>query len=112
MPLLLPLLKTTPTLLITAALLLLGSVLPLAAQVPQILVFNKLDAMDPAKLPHVLLDAMELDGLSVPRIYVSAQTGQGMGDLRQLLAERVLAQTTRQTPETPGESPAFESPVP
>jgi GTP-binding protein HflX len=83
-----------------------------AAQVPQILVFNKLDAMDPATLPHVLIDAMELDGQSVPRIYVSAQTGQGMGDLRQLLAERVLAQTTRQTPDTPGESPAFESPVP
>lgn len=34
---LLPLMKPTPTLLITAALLLLGSVLPLAAQVPQII---------------------------------------------------------------------------
>lgn len=83
-----------------------------AAQVPQILVFNKIDAMDPATLPNVLIDAMELDGQSVPRIYVSAQTGQGMGDLRQLLAKRVLAQTSRQTPDGSGESLDFESPAP
>jgi GTP-binding protein HflX len=80
-----------------------------ADQVPQILVFNKLDAMDPDHVPHVLIDAMELEGQSVPRIYVSAQTGAGMADLRRLLADRVLAQNAGQSPDTPGELPGFES---
>lgn len=83
-----------------------------ADQVPQILVFNKLDAMDPATVPHVLCDAMELEGQSVPRIYVSALTGTGLGDLRSLLAERVLAQAGGQSPDTPGELRDLENPLP
>jgi GTP-binding protein HflX len=83
-----------------------------ADQVPQVLVFNKLDAMDPSSLPKVLCDAMELEGQSVPRIYVSAQTGQGLAELRHLLAERVLSQNALQTPDPQGESPAFENPPP
>ena len=61
-----------------------------AEQVPQVLVFNKLDAMDPATAPRVLQDVMELDGQSVPRIFVSALVGTGLGDLRALLASVVL----------------------
>ena len=57
-----------------------------ADQVPQILVFNKLDAMDEANIPLVLSDQMELDGQTVSRIYVSAQTGEGLPALRALLA--------------------------
>ncbi len=83
-----------------------------ADQVPQILVFNKLDAMDPATVPHVLCDAMELEGQSVPRIYVSALTGAGLADLRSLLAERVLAQGAGQSPDTPGELRDLENPLP
>ena len=62
-----------------------------AADVPQVLVFNKLDAMDAAQLPHDLSGMMELDGESVPRIFVSAHMGQGIPELRALLAQRVLA---------------------
>jgi len=74
-----------------------------ADQVPQILVFNKLDAMDPAKLPQVLVDVMELDGRSVPRIFVSAHTGAGLTDLRSLLARQVMGQQVGENADTPGE---------
>lgn len=58
--------------------------------IPQILVFNKLDLMDPATIPPVLADLMELDGQSVDRIHVSALSGDGLSDLRSMLAQRVL----------------------
>ena len=62
-----------------------------ADQIPQVLVFNKLDAMDPAQTPLILSDTMELDGQSVPRIFVSALTGAGLAELRSLLAAFVTA---------------------
>lgn len=65
-----------------------------ADQIPQILVFNKLDAMDAATVPTLLVDLMELDGQSVPRIYVSAHSGQGFAELRGMLAERVVSQAS------------------
>lgn len=61
-----------------------------ASQVPQVLVFNKLDAMEPSSAPRVLQDTMELDGQSVPRIFVSALAGTGLPELRALLASMVL----------------------
>lgn len=62
-----------------------------ADQIPQILVFNKLDAVDPAHAPVALSDTMELDGHTVPRIFVSALTGVGLGELRSLLSAFVTA---------------------
>lgn len=62
-----------------------------AAEVPQILVFNKLDAIDKDSLPLQLCDRFELrdalDGSSrsVERVFVSAQTGEGLPQLRALL---------------------------
>jgi GTP-binding protein HflX len=82
-----------------------------ADQVPQILLFNKLDAMDPASVPLVLSDAMELEGVSVPRIFVSARTGAGLPELRALLAARVLEQKTGPGPMTPGPFPEIDEPV-
>jgi GTPase len=82
-----------------------------AEHVPQILVFNKLDAMDAAHLPHVLSDQMELDGRPVSRIYVSAKTGEGLPALRALLAEQVMNLKGGQGPMTPGAFPEIESPV-
>lgn len=61
-----------------------------ADDVPQILVFNKLDAIEPERQPALLQDVYELDGVQVPRVFVSARSGQGLAQLRQLLAERVL----------------------
>jgi len=82
-----------------------------ADQVPQILVFNKLDAVDPDHLPRVLSDVMELEGQSVPRIHVSAHTGEGVPSLRALLAERVLAQKGDPASMSPGPAPELGNPV-
>ncbi|MFM6985589.1 MAG: GTPase HflX [Hydrogenophaga sp.] len=73
-----------------------------AADIPQVLVFNKLDALTPAQVPHVLCDAMELQGRSVTRIFVSARTGAGLAELRRLLAERVGAASVPQVPGVQG----------
>lgn len=61
-----------------------------ADDVPQILVFNKLDAIEAERMPAVLQDMYELDGVPVPRVFVSARSGQGLAQLRQMLADRVL----------------------
>lgn len=82
-----------------------------AAEVPQVLVFNKLDAMDPEQMPRVLSDVMELDGQSVPRIFVSALTGDGLPDLRVLLAQRVLARDQEDVPDLSGALDDFEEPL-
>ncbi len=63
-----------------------------AASVPQILVFNKLDALEKAHRPLQLSDSFEIKdafsdtGARVDRVFVSAQTGEGLPLLRQLLA--------------------------
>ncbi|HEY8907183.1 MAG TPA: GTPase HflX [Rhodoferax sp.] len=62
-----------------------------AHDIPQILVFNKLDAVAPDHRPPVLGDSYELDGMQTPRIFLSAQDGEGMAGLRQLLADAVVA---------------------
>ncbi|QXZ08330.1 GTPase HflX [Comamonas sp. Y33R10-2] len=61
-----------------------------ADDVPQILVFNKLDAIEPELMPAELQDMYELDGVLVPRVFVSARTGQGLVQVRQMLTDRVL----------------------
>ncbi|MBX9872916.1 MAG: GTPase HflX [Burkholderiaceae bacterium] len=60
-----------------------------ADHIPQILVFNKLDALGPERRPPQLQDSYELDGQPVPRVFVSARAGEGLAELRQLLAQRV-----------------------
>jgi GTP-binding protein HflX len=59
-----------------------------AADIPQLLVFNKLDALPPERQPLSMEDSFEIDGVAVPRLFLSAQTGQGLAALRQLLAQR------------------------
>ena len=57
-----------------------------AEQVPQVLVFNKLDAIEIDRRPLHLQDIQELDGVPTHRIFVSARTGEGLDALRQHLA--------------------------
>ncbi len=70
--------------------------------IPQVLVFNKLDAMASASVPVVLQDMMELDGQSVPRIFVSALSGMGMVELRSLLSSFVMAGSKPDTEQDDG----------
>lgn len=61
-----------------------------AQDVPQLLVFNKLDALEEGRRPVRLEDHMALDERPVPRVFVSAHTGEGLPLLRQSLAARAL----------------------
>ena len=67
-----------------------------AADVPQILVFNKLDAIEKRSLPPQLKDQFELraafeaSSQSVERVFVSARTGEGLSVLRELLSSHAL----------------------
>jgi len=58
-----------------------------AADVPQLLVFNKTDALEPAQRPRQRRDVFELEGAPVPRLFVSSRTADGLPDLRRELAE-------------------------
>ena len=59
-----------------------------AENVPQLLVFNKLDALDEQHRPLQMQDEYEQDGIAVPRIFVSARAGLGLDLLRSALAQR------------------------
>lgn len=83
-----------------------------ADHIPQILVFNKLDAMDPATIPGVGVDLMELEGVSVPRIFVSARTGVGLAELRGLLADRLVCQAASMHPYVSGSLDEIEKALP
>jgi GTP-binding protein HflX len=75
-----------------------------ADQVPQLLVFNKLDAIEKERWPLQMSDVFEVnDPVSemarpLERVFVSAKTGEGLPLLRQVLAKQV------------GTLPADESP--
>ena len=62
-----------------------------AADIPQVLVFNKLDAMDDAHRPLQLQDTFDLDGVQTPRLFLSARQGDGLAALRRQLAFAVAA---------------------
>jgi GTP-binding protein HflX len=60
-----------------------------ADQVPQLLVFNKIDALDSSNYPLHMQDQFELDGHPVPRVFLSAQSGLGLSVLRTVLSDLV-----------------------
>ena len=71
-----------------------------AGDVPQVLVFNKLDAIAPDQMPRLPGDLYEIEpGRVVPRWFVSARTGEGLGALRQTIAEAALAQARSEGPD-------------
>lgn len=77
-----------------------------AADVPQILLFNKLDALEKSRWPLQLSDMFEVkDAFSdsvkrVERVFVSGLTGDGLPLLRQLLVQHVSAGLAEDTPRT------------
>lgn len=56
-----------------------------ADTIPQLLVFNKMDAMEPGHLPILRQDTFEIDSVQIPRIFVSAKESVGLDILRQFL---------------------------
>lgn len=70
-----------------------------ADTVPQLLVFNKLDALESTQRPLHLQDDMEIDGVQVPRIFLSARSGEGLPLLRAELARLSGSIADTMTPE-------------
>ena len=63
-----------------------------AADVPQILVFNKCDLLEDSQQPRTGSDWLEVHaGLRRARVFVSARAGLGLDALRALIADRVNA---------------------
>jgi GTPase len=61
-----------------------------AERIPQILVFNKLDLIEPDAQPRVLADAtLSAPGVTTPRVFVSAKDGRGLDVLRRQIADRL-----------------------
>jgi len=65
-----------------------------ADNVPQVLVFNKLDAMSDDKKPLQMQDIFSIDGVDTPRLFVSAQTGEGLPALRSYLSQNLATTAT------------------
>jgi GTPase len=76
-----------------------------ASDVPQILVFNKLDTLEKTRWPLHLSDTMEVkDAFSdsvrrVERVFASARTGEGLPALRQLLSAHACQTIDAPLPE-------------
>jgi len=60
-----------------------------AEKIPQLMVFNKVDALPDFRKPVQVRDFYELDGDLVDRFFISAQSGLGLSELRTELARRV-----------------------
>lgn len=76
-----------------------------AADIPQVLVFNKLDALDEAHRPAQLQDWFDVSGVLTPRLFLSAAGGEGLAALRQQLA--ALASAGQPTQSDTDYSPDF-----
>ena len=71
-----------------------------AEDVPQWLIFNKIDIIPPERQPLAWVDLYEVDGVPLKRIFVSAQSGKGVTILRQMLAEEVLRTDSNPAPDS------------
>jgi GTP-binding protein HflX len=67
--------------------------------IPQLLVFNKVDALDSDHQPSRWEDEFEIDGVRTPRIFVSAKESIGLALLRQRLA-RIASKPAQTAPDT------------
>jgi GTP-binding protein HflX len=62
-----------------------------AGDIAQLLVFNKVDKLEADQMPREAVDAiMQADGRTLPRVFVSASSGQGLDALRQLICAACL----------------------
>ena len=69
-----------------------------ADHIPQLLVFNKMDALDESLRPTAESDSYELAGRAHRRVFVSAVTGSGLGVLRYVLGEIVAKESDQMSP--------------
>lgn len=67
-----------------------------AESIAQLLVFNKTDALDADRQPLKQEDEFEIDGVQIPRVFVSARDGTGLPLLRQQLSLIARAPSPRE----------------
>lgn len=84
-----------------------------AGDIPQILLFNKLDLVEGGRGPRRMRDQMDVNGQVFERLFVSAHTGEGLDGLRALLVERLALQMQQGRPSeqhnsTPDEDAVYE----
>lgn len=62
-----------------------------ADHIPQVVVFNKTDLLEPSQRPRAPTDAFEVEPhRPVPRVFVSAARGEGLDELRHIIAQAAL----------------------
>jgi len=74
-----------------------------AAAVPQLVVFNKIDALPDGQRPLNLVDRYEVEGVQATRVFASSLTGEGLPELRRELA-RIVHASAPLAAEAPGSS--------
>ena len=85
-----------------------------AGDIPQILLFNKLDLVEGGRGPRRMRDQMDVNGQVFERLFVSAHTGEGLDGLRALLVERLAlfqmqqGRPNEQYNSTPDEDAVYE----
>ena len=66
-----------------------------AGDIPQVLVYNKLDRLEASQQPRALRDTLELDGgVQATRVFISAVRGTGLDVLRDVLVQAVAGSLT------------------
>ncbi len=82
-----------------------------AGRIPQVLVYNKVDRLEPSQRPRLLRDEIERPGgVRVPRVFVSALDGTGLDELRRVLTAAVAGAPAAAA--APADDPRFdESPL-
>jgi GTP-binding protein HflX len=81
-----------------------------ARQIPQLLVFNKVDRLDAAQLPRAAVDAVERDGVATPRVFVSGLSGAGLDALRHAIAQAAGARALNEA-EAPASDAQIDAPA-
>ncbi len=67
-----------------------------ASDIPQILVYNKIDLLEASQQPRQMRDVLYGPaGQKIDRVFVSALTGEGLDELRTLIVEYAQAQALR-----------------
>jgi GTP-binding protein HflX len=77
-----------------------------ADEVPQWLIFNKIDALPEERRPDFIQDQYLFDGLSIPRLFLSARSSLNLDSLRQRLLEHALKHEEERLTLLPAELPA------
>jgi len=73
-----------------------------AAHVPQWLIFNKIDALEPDRLPLRRMDTYDFEGRELPRIFLSAKSAEGLDVLREKLSNWALSDEPHSLEQTVG----------